>query len=737
MMIQLALALAATAPAQDDVARGSIRGTIQSEPSGLPVQMAVVEVETAAGTFRAVAEPSGAYLLHRVPAGRGTVRVRHLEHHPREFEVLVPAGNEVVLEIILEHRPITLPQVRVVALSGIGDTVAASRPDLAVIDVRAIENAGAPPGVVSPVPPGGGEGGSEDEFYVRGSAADLQLVLLDGAPVYAPFHLGGLIDSFDPGVLGSARLYLGGAPARFDGGLAYVMDLTTRTPNRERHAASGAVDMLAGRAMVEGPLPGGAGYLLSGRGVHGAALTGIDGAAFPYTYRDGLLRLQAPLPDGASLSVTAFANREGMRVDTAGAPHRRASSRNTAGSARFRSRVEGADVEVTLAFGRYGTFRPLAHEQRRFLFGGGVDRLRMGADFARAVGPVKLRYGASHDRTWVTHEGTEVGEDSWSMHERAVGAITGGYLEGTWQPDRALVLRGGLRADLFSVETTIVGAPRLSATWLISDRAALTLAGGRYHQFVRVTGPRRNLPTSGGDTVGVPRVPTDMALAGATHMSVALDQELVDGLRLGLEGYYKHFFGLPSRVNGNAYSSGMDVWVRQNGEAMSGWFGYSLGWYWALPGAEGGSYRVAGRQLISAGASGPVHDLGMLGVRLAYGSGLPGGLFTSLDAAQGEAALRGSPGSLFTERMDLGSEAPLAEFDAGPYLRLDAEVSRTWNPRLGGRATTFTPYLRIVNALDRRDALYYGQEQQAAAAPGEEGVGTLPLVPVAGVSWTF
>jgi hypothetical protein len=80
----------------------------------------------------------------------------------------------------------------------------------------------------------------EDVLYVRGGAADLKLVLLNGAPVYAPFHIGGLINALDADVLRSANLYVGGAPARYDGGLSYVMEMETRSGRNVRPHASWA-----------------------------------------------------------------------------------------------------------------------------------------------------------------------------------------------------------------------------------------------------------------------------------------------------------------------------------------------------------------------------------------------------------------------------------------------------------------------------------------------------------------
>src|SRR5690606_5250419 len=113
----------------------------------------------------------------------------------------------------------------VLAVRGARDTVAAAAPELSAASIRALE---ATPGVAElgiaeaarrfpseePIDP-------SEILYVRGAVADLKLVLLDGAPVYAPFHLAGLIAPFETGVLREASLFLGGAPSRYDGGLSY------------------------------------------------------------------------------------------------------------------------------------------------------------------------------------------------------------------------------------------------------------------------------------------------------------------------------------------------------------------------------------------------------------------------------------------------------------------------------------------------------------------------------------
>ncbi|HEX6913148.1 MAG TPA: TonB-dependent receptor plug domain-containing protein [Longimicrobium sp.] len=752
MLTALVLAVMMQAPAQDP-ARGIIRGHVQSEATGLPVPLAVVEADDGEHNVLAMADSTGAYLL-RVAAGSQTLRVRHLDHAPTQMDVLVPPGGEVDLIIQLQQRPIALAPVDVrPSIDPGADSVAVSRNDYNWIVARRVTESGGLAETLNPgfaTLPGAPGGGGGESLYMRGSAANLQLVLLDGAPVYAPFHMGGLVESFEPEVVGNAALYLGGAPARYDGGLSYVMDLTTRSGNAEHHSAGGTFDMVSATGRVEGPIVGGARYLASGRTVHGASIAQLEREPFPYQFRDGIVRLDVPLPEGG-VSMTAFYNNEGVRVDTLGGEEGVATWGNVAGSLRYGGRFEGADVELTLAAGRFDAYLPLRNAGRLFLLNSRSDRIRAGVDFTRRTRATWVRYGGSFERTWLTHDARQPETFQKLVTAHAPGSAVGGYLDTEWQPDGRFVLRGGVRADAFSVGGVAVLAPRGSATWLLSERAALTLAAGRYHQYIRVPRSLRSRPLRNyADSM---RVATELAVGGATHLSLGLDQQLSDDVRLGLEGFYKRFDGLPDprpatltdSSTYTAHNSGVDVWVRRTGGRVTGWLGYSLGWAWSSSTAWADTAaRFSGRQTLTAGVRGTVWRSTVVSARFAYGAALP----STRAINQADRALNG--GSIPTlenaASVDLDTDAPLR--GVAPFLRLDAEVSRTWSPRLAGRRTQVTPYLRVINALENRDGLFYryletanpnnpGGEEPAEGAIGSPAVASLPLVPVLGVTWKF
>jgi hypothetical protein len=732
MLIALALSLLAAAPA--DTLPGTIRGAVQAEPSGVPLELAVVEVQAGAALVVATSDSAGVYVLRQVPAGLRVLRVRHLGHEPVEMEVLVPAGGQVVLDLFLKPRPLALDTVvaSTGGAGGVGDTAQAGGGALAMVGQRVLTEA---PGAAAAASPAGGPGGAggepgdpRDVLWVRGSAADLKLVLLDGAPVYTPFHMGGLIHTFEPEVLGSARLYLGGAPARYDGGLAYVMEMDTRAGRPDRTRAFGSADLLSARVLAEGPLPAGATYLADARAVDGRAVEALGGEPFPYEYSEGLVRVDLPTGGRGGLALTGFVNEEGVRVDTAATGHDFARWGNAAGSLRWRGRItRGTGLETTAAYSRFYARLPWTTGQREVLMGGDTRRLRLAADLNRGMGALRVRYGAAYDRSWLGNDVWTRGHGELLYGQQNVGDWGGAYADVAWQPAGTLALRGGLRGDYFAAGHLLGLSPRLSATWLMGDHAALTAAGGRYHQYVKVARLlAQTAPGTAADSLGVV---TALAVAQATHFSLGLDQELPRTLRLGLEGYFKRYERLTVSRD-ESYVSGMDVWIRRGEGAVTGWLGYSLTWAWSNAVRSGsGSDSFDGRQVATGGVAGPLGKRGRFGLRVAYGSGLP---FTAIQASS-----ISQPNALATGDALNGSGSaeapPLAETPREPYLRVDAEVSRTWSPSVGGRRLEVTPYVRVLNALDRRDALFYRYDQ--SSADHLRSIGKLPILPIAGISF--
>jgi hypothetical protein len=611
----------------------------------------------------------------------------------------------------------------------LADTTLAGSADIARAESRSAD--ASPAGGTALPPPGEPAQGTDDDLLVRGSAADLRLVLLDGAPVYAPFHTGGLLEAFEPTVLGAARLHLAGAPARFDGGLSYVMELATRAGSPSEHTVRGSVDMVALRAVAEGPLGGGASYLAAARTVHGATLERLENDPFPYAFRDGLVRVDVPLSTGR-LRAMGFGNREAVRINPTAGERGFAWWRSSAASIRYNTEILSVPAEWTFALSDFDAWIP---QRRTEPLEGSTGRVRMALELSRAQGGVRMRYGGSYDAMRIRNQvRVPVLGGSRLLRADLHGNVAAVYGDAVVQTGPSLLLRGGARVDFFSERAAITGSPRVALTWLISEQAALTLAAGRYHQYLRARSSAVQIgPGSGLADSAAYALAGELRVAGASHLSVMLDQQFPGNARLGLEGFYKRFSGIPGARGVATHTSGFDVWARRSQGPVTGWVGYNLAWTWA---ADTTDVDFEGRHVLSAGTSAAIGKHARFAMRLQFGGELPGAN-GPLSTAPDEPGIPGASTGGFSDEEgggDLEVDAPVLGTASGrKYVRLDAQISRTWAPRLAGRSTELTPYVRVINALDRRDPLFY----RYAGGTSPEGVATLPLLPVLGFDWHF
>lgn len=109
-----------------------------------------------------------------------------------------------------------------------------------------------------------GEGGSG--FFVRGGAADQNLILLDEANVYNASHLMGFFSVFNPDAVKNVELYKGGIPAQYGGRLASVLDIRMKEGNKKKFQADGGIGTISSRLTLSAPIKKDKGaFLISGR----------------------------------------------------------------------------------------------------------------------------------------------------------------------------------------------------------------------------------------------------------------------------------------------------------------------------------------------------------------------------------------------------------------------------------------------------------------------------------------
>lgn len=228
----------------------------------------------------------------------------------------------------------------------------------------------------------------------------------------------------------------------------------------------------------------------------------------------------------------------------------------------------------------------------------------------------------------------------------------------------------------------------------------------------------------------------DLGLVGflwGLAMVVSLDQTLGTSVRLGLQGFWKSYQGLETAPSETVRSSGIDLQIRSIGGRAAVWLGYGLSWFWSTEDLSGYASDFAGRHLLSAGISGDLSGPLRGEIRVGYGAGLP---YTSLPfRSLGASEEVSAPIDQSDDQPQLSQDSPLLSGLDEEFLRIDVEIHALLERRLAGRMLSVRPYLRILNALDRRDALFY--TFQPWRSDSLTPLAERPFLPILGVAFSF
>lgn len=197
------------------------------------------------------------YYAMPIPAGNYTIRYKYLGYE--NIERSLNLQEDIRLDIALQPEDAQLQEVVITGERQDANVseVSMSREKLSVEAVRKVPALFGEVDVMRTIQllPGvqtAGEGTTG--LFVRGGAADQNLVLLDEATVYNASHLFGFFSVFNPDAIKNLEIYKGGIPARFGGRLSSILDIQMKEGNNKEYVVSGGVGFIASRLTVEGPL---------------------------------------------------------------------------------------------------------------------------------------------------------------------------------------------------------------------------------------------------------------------------------------------------------------------------------------------------------------------------------------------------------------------------------------------------------------------------------------------------
>ncbi|MDH3206096.1 MAG: TonB-dependent receptor [Gemmatimonadota bacterium] len=761
---------AAPAVAQEATVQGRVRDDEGAAVSGVLVTVAR-DSAVVAGTDT---DPLGSFRISSLSLGTYTLRVFGLGYAEHTEQLVLEPEGTINLEVVLARQAIELQGISIEAAAtrermrfeelGGATVRELNRAELRAVPgvaeadpIRAVEVL---PGVVS-------TSDFSSSFHVRGGSQDQNLILLDGVPIFSPFHLGGLFSVFNVDLIDRVELQSGGFSAEHGGRVSSVLEIESDAGEGPFRVDAG-VSLLSSRAAVGGLVPSSVASALGQSSIRyrvSARRSYFDVLAkpfleFPYHLTDFQALVEAWSPSGDRFSITAYSGRDVLALTSVDDPDFPLRldwdwGNDLLGFRWTRPRAGGGSLDIRANVSRYGTglgFPDFADTE----FTSRIQQGQLRVDFdTRPTAQLSVQLGTSLERLSYRNRfatgGTVFGDGN------GTGSLLGSYVQTRWSRPREWLIVAGLRFDGWRPDPgawIAAVSPRLAVKrFFAGGDAAFKVAAGRYTQFLH--------------SVRDEELPLGLdiwVLAGDRAPQVRSNQLQVgvEGYRdidwfWSVEAYVRSFDGvvtlnlqddpntdLDDLLRGSGLSYGTDFLLRKETGALTGWVALSL-----LKAERTFPDPLAlGRPEVTYP---PIFDRRVdldvvvqlpvvwgwdAGFRWNFGTGIP------YTRATGSYAYF-SPRFVGEGRLDWSDDddavgaygVVLGDRNAERYPiyhRLDVSLRRTSVKSWG----TITPYINLLNVYNRRNPLFYFYEYDATP-PLRTGVSMFPLLPTFGLEATF
>ena len=279
-----------------------VTGVVRDGHTGAPLIGAHIALADLGRHARS--DSSGRYRLDSVPAGSHRVIVRTAGFGERVLNALVPSVGLLEIDVTLVPRPYRLPGLDVssgfIAVRGSerdstfgADRIAfmaTARYDPLLPEPDAFQILSGGPVAIAPEAPSG--------VHLRGGAADHTGYLLDGIPVFNPYHAAGVFSAWNPDALDAVRVYSMGSAPDHPAVLSGAVSAATRAPSPEFWSAGG-ISSTQARLSFNAPLGSrGAGLLVSLRSTLPDALAPAELSYLHGRASDWLGKIEVPALGG-------------------------------------------------------------------------------------------------------------------------------------------------------------------------------------------------------------------------------------------------------------------------------------------------------------------------------------------------------------------------------------------------------------------------------------------------------
>lgn len=295
-----------------------------------------------------------------------------------------------------------------------------------------------------------GEGNSG--FYVRGGAADQNLILLDEAPVYNASHLLGFFSTFNSDAIKDATLIKGNGPAQYGGRLSSVLDVKMKEGNNQDFNVNGGLGLISSRLSIEGPLQKDkSSFIVSGRRTYAdiflrASEEFKDNILYFY---DLNMKANYKIDEKNKLYISGYFGKDELGLgDAFGIDWG-----NKTGTIRWNSILSSKlFLNTSLIYSDYNYNVKLKNGATNFNVNSNIKDLNLKQDYSFYVNPRNtLRFGFNsilHTITPSTFSGTVINSNPKSGRNGLENAI---YISNYYKPNDNLSIDYGMRLSAYSL----------------------------------------------------------------------------------------------------------------------------------------------------------------------------------------------------------------------------------------------------------------------------------------------
>lgn len=747
---------------------GTIRGFVYDKSSGEPIIFTNVYLK---GTsFGASTDVNGFYQISKIEPGDYVLTVSYLGYDTISENVTVKKGQIINRKLFLSQSARNLKIVDISAESEEAkNDVKMSVEKITPRDIEKIPTVGGEsdlaqylqvlPGVVFT----GDQGG---QLYIRGGSPIQNKVLLDGMIVYNPFHSIGLFSVFDTDIIRNADIYTGGFGAQFGGRISSIMDITTKDGNQNEFHGNASISTFGAKLNLEGPIVrpkevGGSNisYVLSGKHSYlnessKLFYTYIDEDGLPFQFTDLYGKVTMSAENGSKANVFGLYFDDRVRYQAVSDLNW-----NNAGLGANFVLVPSSSavlIDGNIAYSRYRIQLQEENFQDR---SSEISGFNGGLNFSYFIRDDEIKWGVEiigfSTDYFIVNESNRVISDQQNTTEIAL------FVKYKKKLGR-LVLDPSFRLHHYPSLSNTSPEPRLGMKYNVSDKFRLKAAAGIYSQNLIAANSDRDVVNlfygfiAGPDNLQQEFVDQEgnvrdvkHKLQKANHYIAGFELDVSKAFKINVEGYYKQFTQLTNLNRNKIFESdeidqpevfrkdfiietgdaiGCDFVFKYDKNNLNLYAVYSIGRVTRWDGVQEyfpvfdrrhnvnfvSSYQFGNKRLWEFNA------------RWNMGSGFPFtqtlGFYEQFDFNDGTNSNiisgNGEVGILYDELN--GGRLPY-------YHRLDVTLKRKFVLSVN---STIEANVGVTNAYNRENIFYFDRVNF-------ERVNQLPMMPSAGISWSF